>query len=112
MERIKVRTDEFVREGIERVKAPTPKWFKWLRWGAGIVAGASGTIATVLTQPWSTVVIIIGGIAIGITGTTFFPTVDKKVEEAKDKAKAGDRKQVTVDPRVVKRSKRKHNKSK
>ena len=64
---------KFVNEGIDRVKSPTPKWFKWLRWGAYVFAGASGGIVVVVSQPWSTIIAILGAFAMGVAGTTYLP---------------------------------------
>lgn len=69
---------EFVKEGVARTKQPTPKWFKWLRWGASIFAGSAVGIAAVVTQPWSTIVLVIGSIAGGVAATTYFPVSDEK----------------------------------
>lgn len=66
----------FSKEFTERINKPTPKWFKWLRWGAYVFAGASGGIAAVVTQPWSTIVAVVGALAIGVAGTTYLPTDD------------------------------------
>ena len=42
------KVKNFISEGVDRVKEPTPKWFKWLRWGAYVFAGASGGIVVVV----------------------------------------------------------------
>ena len=73
---------EFVKEGYQRTKGPTPKWFRWLRWGASIFAGSAVGIAAVVSQPWSTIVLVIGSIAGGVAATTYFPvTGNEKVKE-------------------------------
>ena len=76
---------EFVKEGYQRSKGPTPKWFRWLRWGASIFAGSALGISAAVTQPWSTVVLVLGSVAGGIAATTWFPVDREKENEVKNK---------------------------
>ena len=79
-------TKEFVTEGKDRMKSPTPLWFKWARWISGLLITPVGAAAALVAPPWTTVLTVAAGVLTGFYGMTWFPVKDgkitKKIKEA------------------------------